>query len=375
MKAALFDEMTVRGLHLPNRIMVSPMCQYSAVDGTMGSWHLAHLGSMALSGAGIVVVEATAVRPDGRISPGDSGLYSDANEVALQGIVDHLRAVSPAKIGLQIGHAGRKASAKRPWEGSGTVPIGEGGWQTVAPSPIAFGRNPAPEELSAAEIAELTQAFVKTAERAARIGFDYLELHGAHGYLLSEFLSPLANKRTDQYGGSTENRNRFPLEIVAAVRAVWPADRPLSMRINGSDFTEGGWTADDAAAFACAAKERGLDMVTVSGGGVDPAQKIDVKPGYQVDFARTVKARSGLPTVAVGMILSPRQAEDIITSGSADIVALARGMLFDPRWPYHAAAVLGAHIAYPPQYERAQPENWPGADFMLRGFAAPSGDN
>ena len=366
--SALFEELAVRGVTFDNRIMVSPMCQYSAVDGTMGAWHLAHLSSMALSGAGIVVLEATSVTPEGRISPGDSGLYSDENEAALVAIVAHLRAVSPAKIGIQIGHAGRKASAKRPWEGSGVYEPGAGGWKTVAPSALAFGRNPVPDALSLDDIEDLKQAFVATTKRCKRIGFDYIEIHGAHGYLLSEFLSPLSNKRDDKYGGSAENRMRLPLEIIDLVRGVWGDEKPLSIRINGSDFTEGGWTPEDACAFTVAAKAHGLDMVTISGGGVDPAQKIDVRPGYQLDFARAVKKASGLPTVGVGMILTPQHAEETIGSGGADMVALARGLLFNPRWPYHAAAVLGAKVSYPPQYERGHPDFWPGAADMMAGL-------
>ncbi len=368
MQPALFESITVRDLAMANRIMVSPMCQYSAVDGSMNSWHLLHLGSLALSGAGLLVFEATAVSPEGRITPGDSGLYCDDNENAMRAVVAHLRQAGPVPLGIQIGHAGRKGSQRQPWKG-GAVPREDGGWQTVAPSPNPFGRYPAPRALRIDEIDELTAAFVRTARRAVRLSLDYLEVHAAHGYLLSEFLSPLANQREDEFGGSLENRMRFPLQVIAAVRNVWPENRPLAVRVNGSDFVDGGWTIDDACAFACAARECGIDMITLSGGGTDAAQKIDARPGYQVEFARRVKAASGLITTAVGMILTPRQADEVITSGAADIVALARGLLLDPRWPYHAAHVLGAEIAYPPQYLRSAPDAWTGADALLEGLA------
>ncbi len=368
MQPALFEPITVRDLAMANRIMVSPMCQYSAVDGCMNSWHLVHLGSLALSGAGLLAFEATAVSPEGRISPGDTGLYCDDNENAMRAVVAHLRQAAPMPLGIQIGHAGRKGSQRQAWL-KGTVPPEEGGWQTVAPSPNAFGRYPAPRALHIDKIDELTAAFVRTAERSARLGLDYLEIHAAHGYLLSEFLSPLANQRHDAFGGSLQNRMRFPLQVIAAMRNVWPANKPLAVRVNGSDFVDGGWTIDDACAFACAASERGVDMITLSGGGTDPAQKIDARPGYQVEFARKVKAASGLVTTAVGMIVTPQQADEVITSGAADIAALARGLLLDPRWPYHAAHVLGAEIAYPPQYLRSAPDTWTGADALLEGLA------
>jgi len=370
MPPALFEPIAIRDLTMANRIMVSPMCQYSAGDGSMTSWHLVHLGSLALSGAGLLVFEATAGPAAGRSTPGDAGLYCDGNESAMHAVMTHLRQASPMPLGIQIGHAGRKASVREPWTG-GIVPPEDGGWTTIAPSPVAFGRYLPPRGLRKEELDAVTQDFVATTERVARLGFDYLEVHAAHGYLLSEFLSPLSNRRDDEFGGSLENRMRFPLQVIAAVREAWPENKPLAVRVNGSDFSAGGWTIEEACAFACAARERGVDMITLSGGGIDPAQKVDARPGYMVEFARRVKAASGLVTTAVGMILPPQQAEEVIASGAADIVALARGLLFDPRWPYHAAHVLGADIVWPPQYLRAAPDKWPGADSLLQGLATP----
>lgn len=365
MMPRLFQPLKLRGLTLPNRIVISPMCQYSADDGQMNEWHMAHLAQMSLSGAGLLILEATAVVPEGRISANDAGLYDDACEAAMARILSFIRKVSTIPLGIQIGHAGRKASTRRPWEGRAGLPEAEGGWQTFAPSALPYAKDwPEPLAMTTAQIDDLVAAFVATAKRADRLGFDYLELHCAHGYLLSSFLSPLSNRRDDDYGGSPENRMRLPLRIARELRKVWPADKPLGAKVNGSDFVEGGWTATDAATLAGELKQAGVDMVTVSGGGVDPAQQINVEAGYQVPFAEEVRKASGVTTAAVGMIVRPEQAEEILATEKADLVALARAMLFDPHWPRHAAAALGAEIPYPPQYERASPANWPGIELV-----------
>lgn len=359
MDSQLFTPLKIGNRTLINRITVAPMCQYSAVDGSMTDWHIMHLGSLAISGASMLVIEATGVTPAGRITPHCVGLYSDANEAAMKRVVAYVRGISPIFLGVQIGHAGRKASTHRPWQGHGFLKADEGAWQTLAPSalPLADGW-PLPHAMSKAEMQHLTQAFVQAAQRAARIGLDFVEIHSTHGYLLSEFLSPLSNRRDDEYGGSLENRMRFPLEVFRAVRAAFPADRAVGAKISGSDFADGGWTPDDAVAYARALKAAGCAYATVSGGGVVLDAKIPVGPGYQVPFAERVKKESGITTGAVGLITDPQQAEAIIAGGQADFISLARAMLFNPRWPQHAAASLGAEVAYAPQYERASPKLW-----------------
>lgn len=362
MSSRLFTPFRVGGLELANRIAIAPMCQYSAVDGSMTDWHLMHLGTLALSGAGMLTIEATGVTPDGRITPHCVGLYSDANQAAIRRVVDFCRSISPIRIGIQLSHAGRKASSQRPWDGRGALPPGAGGWDTVAPSAVPLAaRWPTPRALDRKQMAAIMQAFVAAARRAADIGLDYIELHSTHGYLLSEFLSPLSNRRDDNYGGSLENRMRFPLEIFSALREAWPADRPLGAKISGSDFAEGGWMPDDAVVYAQELKTLGCDYVIVSGGGLVLDAKIPAGPGYQVPFAEKVKQATGITTGAIGLISDPRQAEDIIASGKADFVALARALLFNPRWPLHAAAALGVEIKYPLQYERSSPRAWPPA--------------
>lgn len=362
MNSRLFSPFTIGGLELPNRIAVSPMCQYSAVGGSMNDWHLMHLGTLALSGAGLLMVEATHVTPDGRITLHCSGLYSDENEAALRRVVAFCRGISSIRIGLQIAHAGRKGSSQRPWEGRGALKPGDGAWTTLSPSPIPLAPGwPAPRELDRAGMEAVKQAFVDAARRAARIGFDVLEFHSAHGYLLNSFLSPLANRRTDEYGGSLENRMRYPLAVFAAVRAAWPTDRPLGAKIPGSDFVEGAWGPADAVAYAKALKALGCDYVVVSGGGVVLDAKVPGAPGYQVPFAEQVKRETGIVTGAVGLISDPHQAEAIIAGDKADFVAMARAFLFNPRWPWHAAVALGAELRYPPQYERCAPKAWPPA--------------
>ena len=355
--SALFSPLEVGGLKLRNRIVIAPMCQYSAEDGCMTDWHTIHLGHLALSGAALLTIEATAVTPDGRISYGDTGLWSDANEEAMARVLASVRRWSDMPIAIQLGHAGRKASTDKPWFGGKQIaPGAENGWQTVAPSPLPFleDENP-PAELDRAGLDRIRQAFADSAARAARLDLAAVQLHGAHGYLLHQFLSPLSNRRTDEYGGSLENRMRFPLEVFDAVRAVFPADRPVTMRVSATDWVEGGWDIEQTIAFARELEARGCAAIHVSSGGLDPRQQIPVGPSYQVPLAREIKRAVNMPVVAVGLITGFEQAEAIVGTGDADIVALARGVLYDPRWPWHAAAALGGHVKGPPQYLRSQP--------------------
>ena len=354
--SALFSPINLRGLTLKNRVVVSPMCQYSADDGVANDWHFTHINNLALSGAAMFCIEATHVEAIGRITPGCLGLYSDAGEAALKQILTSVRKHSSTAIGMQLAHAGRKASSARPWDGGQQIPVSEGGWQAVAPSVLPHKEGEAaPLALDAAGLTRIRDAFVDSATRAMRIGIDAIELHGAHGYLLHQFLSPISNKRTDEYGGSLENRMRFPLEVFDAVRAVVPHDKPVGMRVSSTDWVEGGWDLAQTIAFAKALQGRGVDWIDASSGGVSPLQKIALGPGYQVQFADAIKRETGLPTIAVGLITDARQAEEIVASGKADMVALARGMLYDPRWGWHAAAELGGQVEAPPQYWRSQP--------------------
>jgi len=363
MTAKLFTPIELGGVTLANRIVVSPMCQYSAADGAMSDWHLVHLGSLAVSRAGLAIIEATGVTREGRISHGCTGLYSDLNEAAMKRAVDVYRGISKSPIGVQLAHAGRKGSAHVPWQGGKALGPGESPWQTVAPSAVAFAEDwHTPRALAADDIRGLADAFVAAAGRALRIGLDLIELHSAHGYLLHQFLSPLSNQRTDRYGGSLENRMRAPLEIARALREAWPKDRALGARITASDWAPGGFEAQDAAAYARALKAAGFDYVCVSSGGAVAHQRIKVVPGYQVGFAEAVRRGAQLPVMAVGMIVEPQQAEDILAAGQADMVALARGLLDDPRWVWHAAERFGVKLDYPPQYRRAHPDQWPGAE-------------
>ncbi|MEK0084846.1 NADH:flavin oxidoreductase/NADH oxidase [Benzoatithermus flavus] len=358
----LFSPIHLAGKELANRILVSPMCQYSAEDGCAGDWHLVHYGALANSGAAMLIVEATAVEPRGRISAGDLGLYSDACEEALGRVVASCRRHGTAALGVQLAHAGRKGSAHVPWQGGKALGPSEGAWETIAPSPLPFDEGwPTPREMTPDDMRDVRAAFVASAERALRIGFDLVELHLAHGYLLHEFLSPVANRRTDAYGGSLENRMRFPLEIAADLRAAWPEDRILGARITGSDWIEGGWSDDDAVQLARRLQKLGFDYVTVSSGGIVPKVRIPADPGYQVPFAAKVKRETGITTCAVGLIAAPAQAERIVANGEADLVALARAFLDNPHWGWAAAFELGAKVRRPPQYERAAPELWPGA--------------
>jgi 2,4-dienoyl-CoA reductase-like NADH-dependent reductase (Old Yellow Enzyme family) len=356
MSSLLFSSYPLRQLTLPNRIVIAPMCQYSASDGRVGEWHHQHYGSLAQSGAGLLILEATAVAPEGRITPHCVGLWDDACEVALADLLASLRRYSAMPIALQLAHAGRKASCAVPWQGGKQLPLAQGGWPTLAPSPLTFNdADRLPEALDTAGLARIRNAFTSATARAARLGIDAIEMHAAHGYLLHQFLSPLTNRRDDEYGGSLENRLRFPLEVFEAMRAAWPTDRPLGVRVSATDWLEDGWNPPQTQAFAEALQARGCDYLHVSSGGLAPQQKPIVKPGYQSLFARQIKRSVGLPTIAVGLITEAQQAEDILRSGEADLVALGRGLLYDPRWPWHAAAQLGEHIAAAPQYLRAAP--------------------
>ncbi len=352
----LFDPITLRGLVLPNRIVVSPMCQYSASEGCATDWHLIHWGQLLLSGAGMMTIEATAVTPEGRISPGCLGLYDDAN---LQALGDRLtrarRQAPPTPVALQLAHAGRKGSSQRPWEGGTLIPLSDDGWTPVAPSAIPHAQGEAPPAaLDAAGLVRIRDAFVAAAKRAEAAGIDALELHCAHGYLLHEFLSPLSNRRDDGYGGRFERRIRFPLEVFDAVRAAWPEARPLGARISATDWMDGGWTIDDSIAFARELKSRGCDWIDVSSAGISPLQKITATgPGVHVPFARAIRRATGITTMAVGLITDPKHANAIVANGDADMVALARAFLRDPRWPWRAAAELDATVRGVPQYWRA----------------------
>ena len=353
----LFSPIALGPLKLGNRIVIAPMCQYSADNGSATDWHMMHLGHLALSGAGLLIIEATAVEPEGRISPGDLGLWSDENEAALGKVLQAIRRYSPMPVAIQLAHAGRKASTHVPWEGGHSIPSNQpGGWKTFAPSAIPFAeRDETPLALDDAGLQRIRDAFAAAARRAGRLGLDSVEVHSAHGYLLHQFLSPLANRREDAYGGSLENRMRFPLEIFDIVRANFPAGRAVGVRVSATDWVDGGWDLEQTTVYAQELKKRGCDYIDVSSGGVSALQKIALGPGYQVPFAAHIKQATGMPTMAVGLITEAEQAEEIVASGKADMVALARGILYDPRWPWHAAAKLHAQVDAPPQYWRSQP--------------------
>lgn len=353
----LFEPLTIGSLEIANRIVIAPMCQYSAEDGCATDWHMIHLGNLAMSGAGLLIIEATAVSPEGRISPDDLGLYSDDNEAALARVLSAIRKYAPTPVVTQLAHAGRKGSSEPPWAGGLQIAPGSPrGYATVAPSALPHSQGEhAPIALDAAGLAKVKEDFIAATHRAARLGFDGIEIHMAHGYLMHQFLSPLSNRRDDSYGGSLENRMRFPLEIFDAVRAAFPANRPVWARVSATDWAEGGWDLPDTIALAKAMRDRGAALIHVSTGGLAAHQKIPLGPGYQVKHAEAVKAATSMTTIAVGLITEPAQAEEIIASGKADAVALARGMLYDPRWPWHAAAELGAKVWAPPQYWRCQP--------------------
>jgi 2,4-dienoyl-CoA reductase-like NADH-dependent reductase (Old Yellow Enzyme family) len=355
----LFSPISLGAMALSNRIDIAPMCQYSADEGLATDWHMIHLGHLALSGAGLLTLEATAVNPAGRISPADLGLWSDDHANALAPVIKAIRKYAPIKVAIQLSHAGRKASTAVPWEGGANIAIGDGGWQTLAPSNVPHTEgDTVPLALDDAALKQITDDFVAAAVRAHRLGLDGIELHGAHGYLLHQFLSPLSNQRTDQYGGALENRIRYPLAVFKAVRAAVPADMAVGMRISATDWVDGGWDIEQSVVFARALEKLGCDFIHVSSGGLSPQQKIPLGPNYQIGFAERIKQETGMPTIGVGLVTEPAQAEEILETGQADMVALARGMLFDPRWPWHAAAELGDHVTAPPQYLRSQPREY-----------------
>ena len=359
-RAALLAPYMLGKLALPNRIMVSPMCQYSAIEGNAVAWHVVHLGALAISGAGLLCLEATAVCPQGRITSGDLGLYNDSNEAALRHVVESLRAVSAMPLAIQLAHAGRKASSQAPWEGGQLIEVADGGWQPEAPS--ALSQKPgesAPRAMTAADIERVIGEFSLAATRARRLGFDAIELHMAHGYLLHEFLSPIANHRTDNYGGSLENRMRLPLAVLAAVQAAAGPDIVVGARLSATDWVDGGWDIAESILFCQALEKAGCAFIDVSSGGVSPAQKIPAGPGYQVHLAAQIKAAVAMPVITVGLITDPAHAQAILDEGQADMVALARGFLNDPRWPWRAAAQLGGTIQAPQQFWRCLPHGSP----------------
>ena len=358
----LFSQITLGGLVLPNRVVVPPMCQYSAgTDGLPTPWHHMHLGTMAISGAGLVIVEATAVEDVGRISPNDLGLYTDAQEEALRDLIARIRTFSSTRIGIQIAHAGRKAS-NTPFDGRQPVAVDEGGWIPIAPSPVPPSDVwPKPTEMTEADISRVVSAFAVAAKRADRAGFDLVEVHAAHGYLISSFLSPHANQRTDGYGGSLDNRMRLGIEVAEAVRAVWPRRKALGFRINGTDWIEAGIRVEEATAFAAALKKAGVDFVTVSSGGNSRNQKLPtIVPGYQTHLAEAIRKGAEITTMTVGMILTAEQAEQIVAGGTSDMVGVARATLDDPRWGLHAAQALGEDPTYPKPFWRLSAKYWPG---------------
>lgn len=351
----LFEPLTLRGLTLRNRIVVSPMCQYSANEGFVNDWHFVHLSSRAVGGAALVFVEATAVSPEGRISPDDLGLWEDVHGVAFERVVRFVKGEGAA-FGVQLAHAGRKASSKRPWDGFGSVPPEEGGWEPIGPGDVPFSPSHAtPRAMTTEDIHRVVEDFRRAAFRARRAGFDVVEVHAAHGYLIHEFLSPLTNTRTDEYGGSFENRIRLCLDVVKAVREVWPEDLPLFVRISATDWVEGGWNVDEAVELARRLSGMGVDLIDCSSGGNISTAQVPAEPGYQVPFAEKIKHGAAIATGAVGLITKPEEADAIIRLEQADLVLLAREMLRDPYWPMRAARELGQAIEWPSQYLRAAP--------------------
>lgn len=365
MASRLFAPLALRGMTVPNRITVAPMCMYRATEGVPSHWHVTHLGQFAIGGAGLIIAEATGVLPEGRITPGCPGLWNDAQETAWAKVVEFIHAESPAKIGIQLAHAGRKASTLPPWEGAGPAQ-GDAAWQTVGPADVPYLPSwPAPRAMTEADIAQVVAAFADAARRAVRAGFDLIEIHAAHGYLLHQFLSPLTNTRNDAYGGSLEGRMRFPLEVFRAVRAAVPDDMPVILRLSATDWVEGGWDVAEAVTFSAALRDLGCDMIDVSSGGLDNRQTIITGPGYQVEFARRIRAEAGIPTMAVGQITEPHQAETILAGGQADMIAIARGMLWNPHWAWHAALALNEEISLHASYARSHPA-MRGKPFIVR---------
>ena len=353
----LFSPLKIRDVEFKNRVFVSPMCQYSSEDGMPNDWHLVHLGARAVGGASLVIVEATGVSPEGRITPQDSGIWSDAHAEAYSRITKFIKEQG-AVPGVQLGHAGRKASTSAPWRGGKEVGEDEGGWTAVAPSAISFGEGyPMPKEMDEGDIEKVVEDFRAAARRSLAAGFEVVEVHMAHGYLLHQFLSPLSNRREYGYGGSRGNRARLPLEVSRAVREEWPENLPVFVRISATDWVEGGWSIEDSVWLSAHLREIGIDLVDCSSGGLVPNASINVEPGYQVPFAEEVRRESGILTAAVGLITEPKQAEGVIANGQADAVLLARELLRDPHWPLRAAYELGTEADWPVQYERAKPRN------------------
>ncbi len=359
MTSELFSPIRLRSLELPNRVVVAPMCQYAAENGSASDWHLMHLGQFAMGAAGLVIIEATGVSPEARITSGCLGLWSDENENALERVLAFCGRYGVVKMGIQLAHAGRKASTRVPLKGGRPMTAEEGAWQTVGPSALPYASDwHVPAALDAIGLAKIERDFVQATHRAERLGLELVELHMAHGYLMHQFLSPLSNQRTDEHGGSLENRMRFPLRVFAAVRQAWPSDRPLGVRVSASDWVEGGWSLEETIELAKRLDALGCDYIDVSSGGLHPDQRIKLGPGYQTPFARAVKQAVRMAVIAVGLITDPMQAEAIVAEGDADMVALARGMMDDPRWAWHAARALGAETAYADQYLRCRPDHW-----------------
>ena len=357
MASALFTPIKLRGLELANRIMVSPMCQYNSDNGTANDWHLMHLGQFSLGAGALVMTESTHVTPEGRISLKCAGMYSDENEAAMKRVIDFCRKYGVAKLGLQLGHAGRKGSTLPPAAGGKPLKPEEGAWETIAPSALPYAPDwHVPRAMTKADIEHVRNAFVDSVKRALRIGYDLIEMHAGHGYLVHQFLSPISNQRKDEYGGSLGNRMRFALETFAAMRAVWPSDKPMGVRVSSTDWVEGGWSPDDSVAFARELNKLGCDYIDCSSGALDPRQQVPFAPGYNVPFAERIRKEAGIPTITVGLITSPRQCEEIIASGKADIVCLARGAMWNPRFAWHAAEELGAEAPYAPKYMACHPK-------------------
>jgi len=357
--AELFKPLALRGLTLANRIVVAPMTQFSAKDGVAGDWHLMHLGHLAIGGAGLAITESTYVSANARNAPDCLSLYSDEQEAGIAHIKRFVDNQGGAKLAVQLCHAGRKASALMPWEGGGPRSVSDGGYPTVAPSAVPLDENwPVPHALTSQEIAKIIADFQSAAQRADRAGIDLIELHGAHGYLIHQFLSPVSNQRGDEYGGSLHNRMRFLAEIYSAVRAVWPDHKPIGVRLSATDWIEGGWDLEQTIKACQSIEALGADYVHISSGGLSPLQKISAGPGYQIPFAAAVKQNTDLPVIAVGNISEPLQAETVLRTGQADLIAIGRAMLYNPRWAWQAARDLGVEPQYPQQYERANPDRW-----------------
>ena len=357
----LFSPAQIGRLKLENRVVIAPMCQYSAENGKVTAWHRIHLGQLAFSGAGLLIIEASAVEPAGRITPADVGLWDDDTEAALCSVIDDIRRYSPVCLGIQLGHAGRKASSAAPWEGGHQLDPEHGGWKTVAPSPLAYSEGEqAPEELSRDDLIRIKQAFIDSARRAERLGIELIEVHAAHGYLLHQFLSPLSNQRRDEYGGTLENRLRFPLEVFRGIREAVSQNIAVGVRLSATDWVDGGWDNAQSIVLSQQLEALGCDYIHVSSGGLSPLQSISVGPGYQLPVAREIRQQVKIPVIGVGLITEPQQAENALLNGEADFIAIARAALYNPHWPWQAAAALGSSVSVPPQYLRSEPHGLKG---------------